>query len=423
MGKSNRRSSGKRKSDSRPKWEHGMKLLAFLKQMGLEPDQRMMDALRIASPAGLIDDGYLLQALCRLNARGTQYIPRKILALDSYTLAIPEGKPTDLSELLVRERLARVLERLWESGANQRTLGASDFLRCIISDAERYGEDYLERGFAVDALMKALGLAINTALSKAPAVQRLLRRLESAVDGTDDYQYALLLGEGGLRFRVVSVLSDHVQRGDSGLWVPSRSLLTHLGEIGVFAAEQIRELEELINNPKAKEDDFQKFFERYPHFLRKWDYREVHPHVYLAREDQGPLIPDFILTNKDTQKAAILELKLAQLKRKLVKGPDNRKRFSDAVMEARAQLLKYRDWFDIPQHREMLKSKVDMEIYRPRLMVIIGRASEFVDGIERQELQANTGDIEIVTYDDILRDAEERKVIVEQGRALYLRNA
>jgi hypothetical protein len=81
--------------------------------------------------------------------------------------------------------------------------------------------------------------------------------------------------------------------------------------------------------------------------------------------------------------------------------------------EARAQLLEYRDWFDIPENRMKIKSLVGMEIYRPRLMVIIGRASQFQDEIERQKLRDRDKDIEIVTYDDILRYAQQRRVIIE----------
>jgi hypothetical protein len=46
-------------------------------------------------------------------------------------------------------------------------------------------------------------------------------------------------------------------------------------------------------------------------------------------------------------------------------------------------------------------------------MVIIGRASQFQDEIERQKLRDRDKDIEIVTYDDILRYAQQRRVIIE----------
>jgi hypothetical protein len=61
----------------------------------------------------------------------------------------------------------------------------------------------------------------------------------------------------------------------------------------------------------------------------------------------------------------------------------------------------------------MLKDKVGMEIYNPRLMVVIGRSSEFRDEIERASLRADNPDIEIATYDDILNFAKNRTVFIE----------
>ena len=59
-----------------------------------------------------------------------------------------------------------------------------------------------------------------------------------------------------------------------------------------------------------------------------------------------------------------------------------------------------------------LSGRIGMEIYRPRLMVIIGRASEFSDAFERQKLRDRNPDIEIVTYDDILSFAKDRMILV-----------
>jgi hypothetical protein len=168
----------------------------------------------------------------------------------------------------------------------------------------------------------------------------------------------------------------------------------------------------MIQNRAADEEDFQKFFEAHPHFLRRWDYREVYSHVYLTQRDQGPLIPDFILTNLEIQQATIVELKLP--KPKIIRRQVNRERFADAVMEARAQLWKYQRWFDNKSHREDLVAKIGMEVYWPRLAVIIGRTSDFKLAIERQELAAMTPEIDVVTYDDILAFARNRLALTGQ---------
>jgi hypothetical protein len=118
------------------------------------------------------------------------------------------------------------------------------------------------------------------------------------------------------------------------------------------------------------------------------------------------------LTNPEIQQATIVELKLP--KPKIVRRQENRERFADAVMEARAQLWKYQRWFDDKSHREALVARVGMEVYWPRLAVVIGRASDLRPARERQELAAMTPEIDVVTYDDILAFARNRLVVIGQ---------
>lgn len=177
-------------------------------------------------------------------------------------------------------------------------------------------------------------------------------------------------------------------------------------------ADEILELEDLINNPRVDESALQKFFERHPHFLRIWDEREVYSQVYLAREG-GPLVPDFVLLDRELQRATVVDLKLP--KARLVVGPKNRERFSALVAEARAQLLEYRSWFDEARNRELLKLRFGMDIYRPRLGVVIGRSDSFRGEFQRQKLASEASDIELVTYDDIVRHAGRRLAILEQA--------
>lgn len=148
------------------------------------------------------------------------------------------------------------------------------------------------------------------------------------------------------------------------------ALLTQLQQqTGLVTPDELLELEDLINSARTKESDFQRFFERHPHFLRMWDHREVHPQVCLTRESEGPLIPDFILVDPVLSRATIVELKLPTAR--VVTAKPNRERFSSMVEDARAQLLEYRDWFEEKHNRENLKSRFGLEIYRPRLAMIL----------------------------------------------------
>ena len=260
--------------------------------------------------------------------------------------------------------------------------------------------------------MESLDFAkVSLMLESMPQSRRVIESLGQVPPEPDDFQYLLCIEKGEIVFRATSVLADFHMRASDGSMIGNRGLLTHLKEkFGLFTPDEIAELEELFRNPKASEKDFQKFFEAHPHFFRRWDYREVYSQVYLTRQDQGPLVPDFILTNPEIQEATIVELKLP--KPKLIRRQENRDRFADAVMEARSQLLEYRDWFEDKGNRKKLIGKVNMEIFRPRLAVVIGRSADFRCAIDRQKLAARTSDIDVVTYDDVVACARRRMVSI-----------
>jgi len=242
-----------------------------------------------------------------------------------------------------------------------------------------------------------------------PELEDFLQSLVDVEYVDDDFQYVLTFEGGKLVFRIASVLGDHVQRDRQGDLISQRSVLLHArNAFAFFANDEVDELEDLINTPKATEGDFQLFFERHPHFLRRGDYREVHSHVCLSHREAAGLIPDFILTDRRLMKAAIVELKLPRAK--LVRRQRNRDRFASAVMEARAQMLRYREWFRSPANRQSLIGAIGMEVLEPRMIVIIGRSSEFADAVDRQRLAADVPDIEVVTYDDIVGTALQRRV-------------
>jgi hypothetical protein len=204
------------------------------------------------------------------------------------------------------------------------------------------------------------------------------------------------------------VLRDVVQENGSGLLTPMRAMLTHFEEsfCGIDR-NQILELEEMVNSARSSDADFQDFFQRNPHFLRRGDYREVFPQPYLQRTGGGPLVPSFLLTDRELGRASIVELKLPDAK--LIVRSDDGERFASAVLEARSQLFRYREWFRDAENRRSLAKLVGMEIYEPRLAVVIGRSGEFQDAIDRQKLSADNPDIEVLTYDDLITQARRRQ--------------
>lgn len=106
----------------------------------------------------------------------------------------------------------------------------------------------------------------------------------------------------------------------------------------------VDELESLINDPKAKEKEFQDFFERNSSFIINDDYKRAHPHVVLTRDNGESLIPDFVLEPiGENSLSDLLELKLPSAPVFVLQK--SRMRFSAAVLEACAQLREYSAFF------------------------------------------------------------------------------
>ena len=381
----------------------------------LELDQRLRIAFERAGANrhGNYSDVGILAALLRLNPTMVQHLGlgatvHSVVAdfIDKHAAGASDREPMGMER-----SLERILKNAAKNHRDAHTLGVQDFLIALIEDGIALGEEYSQRPFSIDLFVFLGGEHHQAPLSRTSSALSLLSRLKSSPVGADDFQYILALEGERLVFRSTSVLGDYVQASDSGLLLPQRAILTHLREnLGLITVDEIAELEDLLNSRSAKEKDFQDFFERNSHFFRKWDYREVHSRVYLAR-DEGPLIPDFILTDREAQKAAILELKLPAPQ--LIRRQRNRDRFAAAITEARAQLLHYRDWFKDPRNRRSLVGSIGMEIYEPHLAVVIGRSGEFEDEFDRQLLASHASDIEIVTYEDLLAYAKRRQIIIQ----------
>jgi len=243
-------------------------------------------------------------------------------------------------------------------------------------------------------------------------VARLLEALRGR-DPVQDHQYLLTVEKGRLVFRAVSVLDPFtIQMRDNP--TTELGLLTHFQDAySGFLPSEILELEDLINHPRVKESELQRFFEMHPRIFRMWDYRDVHSQVFLTREDDGDLIPDFIMVDPLLQKSMILDLKLPA--KRVVVGTKNRRSISAPLQEAKSQLLRYRDWFDDSHNRAKIKERFGMEIYRPRIGVVIGRRSEFENEFERQQIAYDNSQIEIVTYDDVLEFAKRRILLIQRA--------
>lgn len=172
-------------------------------------------------------------------------------------------------------------------------------------------------------------------------------------------------------------------------------------------AKAIEELEALINYKGAKEADFQDFFERFPDFILNDDYKNAHPRIMLEREDEGPLIPDFLLEPHEQNSISdILDIKLPSSKIYVLKK--NRYRYSSAVYEAVAQMREYHLFFDNRKNRDLVKEKYGLFSYKPKMILIIGRKTG-LDPVNARKIETDLPQLSLKTYDDILEKAIRKR--------------
>jgi len=119
----------------------------------------------------------------------------------------------------------------------------------------------------------------------------------------------------------------------------------------------------------------------------------------LARESDGPLIPDFFLQPLDGDFCDILDLKLPTSN--LIVGSKNRFRLSSSVAEAVAQGRDYGNYFEDPQYRSQVRQKYGLTAYKPQLFVVIGRSPSTLSPEGYRRVVSGNSDVKLMTYDDL----------------------
>ncbi|WP_299617432.1 Shedu anti-phage system protein SduA domain-containing protein [Pelagibius sp.] len=199
-------------------------------------------------------------------------------------------------------------------------------------------------------------------------------------------------------FDIASGVKLYERTNTGDLVIPSRVSFVNPRQYQL--EKEVAEFEWLINKHDVSEYDIQRFLEDHPHFLLGIEYKQLHSQLTLVRGDREDLRPDFFLEKLDGDFCDIVELKLPRSK--LVVGKPNRRTFSSGVISALGQLREYRNYFDDPAHRKAFHNTYGLTAYKPRIQVVIGRKSDFLDPYERQALQEEVSHLEILTFDDIL---------------------
>ena len=244
-------------------------LLQQLARHGLEFDQKLARAFEVSASKPDIEpedsgfpDSYLTLALYRLNSVLTQIVEldeSRYNLFHDYRLA-PRCSP---AKVVPGERLCRVLEVAAGLPGTDKTIGAGHFLRAVVhltldQEAEpAYGFEgqVVHNTFSAETLLWGLGYSAWTPVSDAPELRDILAALD-ARSPVDDFQYVLTLEGQRLVFRPTSVL-DAFPMARVGKSPTNRvALLTHFrDQFACVTPDELLELEDLINSPKARELD------------------------------------------------------------------------------------------------------------------------------------------------------------------------
>ena len=171
-------------------------------------------------------------------------------------------------------------------------------------------------------------------------------------------------------------------------------------------------LEDLLNKGNLKERDLQSFLKNRPEILPSLGYSIAHPHLTLNSHDGTQLIPDFILELPDGMGFDIMDLKLPTAN---VVARQPYARASYELMKAVAQLKKYEKFFDDIKNSREFEQKYGLVPFKPELIIVMGRSEQFRSADERLEVLSQIGDVELITWDEVLKYGSTRSILVPES--------
>jgi transcriptional regulator with XRE-family HTH domain len=191
-----------------------------------------------------------------------------------------------------------------------------------------------------------------------------------------------------------------------------RKIILPFGKIIPY--ELLQELEQLINS-HAKETTLHKFLEKNPEILPGIDPACVFSKKRIEFPNGRVVIPDLIVKPINKKFFDIIELKGAN--EEIMKGkkiykdkPSKARNFRANVYQAMRQLQLYSDLFEDGDNRKYVKQRLNIDIYRPTLILLMGRNHSFLDELEKRDFECQYSGIELKTWDDLLSDVKQNTI-------------
>jgi hypothetical protein len=172
---------------------------------------------------------------------------------------------------------------------------------------------------------------------------------------------------------------------------------------------EIKKLEDIINKDTVSENEIEKLLRENPLFLRGLNYKKVYPKIILPRENDRDLIPDIIVEPMGDEWCDLIELKKPT--QKILKGNESNRSIGYAITDGINQLERYSAYFDDVKNSKYIKEKYGIKCYKPRMVLIIGRDTYDMNNEEIRRALTAYRELEIVTYDKLLRAAKNYLLI------------
>lgn len=163
------------------------------------------------------------------------------------------------------------------------------------------------------------------------------------------------------------------------------------------------EFVELVNSPATREVELLAFFDAHPEVLFPGSRGKTELYTQLALEFPSgeSHVPDFLVKGSNALRWSIIEIKRPSAP--LVISRRGRPSLSSKVIEALVQLKSYREYFELSENRQAIKDKYGIDVFRPKMIVVIGRDYDDLSLDEIIALNTIYPEVEILTYNEILR--------------------
>ena len=129
--------------------------------------------------------------------------------------------------------------------------------------------------------------------------------------------------------------------------------------------------------------------------------------MILREPGQRELRPDFLLCKPGNNGFDILDLKLPSAS---IVRSEPYPRISHEITKAIAQLRAYRNYFTKPANRDAFIRAHSIEYFEPSLIATVGRQHQYPSAVIRNEIQQQSRDVRLMTYDELLEYAKARSI-------------